>query len=309
MDTLSKPVPSSKSWTRAHCRWTRPTEATYYLTPCGRGDGRRRWEGILRPELWALWAGGLFVGCGLAVLAGRIARKRQAHRAPPPNEFDDIIQAIRSEIERIVQFGKLTNKKVTIMGDAVIALIKENRSRFEHLQKHTEELDGRTNEQGHHVRSIGGAIAENSEKIRQIDDVVTELGSQLSEAIDGFSQFQKNIDQQSSEENEVKRVSLESLAGHIATLSQQVDAVVTNYADPGGSLKSLAQSVAALAADVAHIRDSTHELEKHVISIQSNLADLTARLESAENSINELGRVSNGQFQPGQSIFRVVRPS
>jgi chromosome segregation ATPase len=250
-------------------------------------------------ELWELWGVALFVGGVLAVLAGIISRKRQAHRLPRPREFEGAIEAIRSEI----------NKKVTIMGEAVIALLKENRSRFENLQNHTEQLDGRVNEQGHHVRSVRGAIGENSEMIHQINHDVTELSARFAVTIEQFSQFQNNMDQRFSEDSEIKRVSMEALAGRIDTLSEQVSAAAKDYADFGGSLKLLAQSVAALTADAAHIKDSTHELEKHVVSIQSSLADLTQRLKSAESSIDELGRVSNGQFQSGQSIFRIVRPS
>jgi chromosome segregation ATPase len=258
------------------------------------------------PNLWTLWAGVLLVGCGLAVLAGIITRKRRAHRVPPSKEVEDAIQAIRSEVERIAQFGKSTNKNLRIMGDAVIALIKENRTRFDHLQNHTEELDGCINEQGHHVRSIGGAIGENSEKIRQIDGDVRELSTRVSETIEGLSQIRKNMDQRLSENAEIKRVSLDALAGRVDTLSPQADAFAKDYADSSDSLKSLAESDAALIADAAGIKN---ELEKHVLSIQSDLADLAARLKSAESSIDELRRGSNGQLQPGQSVFRVVRPS
>ena len=194
------------------------------------------------------------------------------------------------------------------MGDAVIALIKENRSRFAHLQNYTADLDGRVNAQGHHVQSIGRAVGENSEKIQQIDAAVREISIRLAKTIEEFSQI-KNIDQHGSEDIELKQVSAEALAGRFDSLSQQVDAVAKDLADSCGSLKSLAESVVAATADAAHLNDSTHELEKHIISTQSNLADLSARVKAAESSIGELGHDANGQFQPGQAIFTLIRPS
>jgi len=250
----------------------------------------------------------------MAFLAGWLIRERRANRAH--SNLKGEIQTIRNELQRIAEAGNSSNKRVTAIGDAVIAAINTIKPRLDHLQNRTEELAGRADENDRRAEEFRASPERNFRKSAEIAADLSVLRTQLAAMTERFSQDQKIMEERISEESRVHHerasfilTNLEPLKDHIKNLLERVDVLVQGYAESSNSVKSLTQSVDAVTTDAACTERTVRQLKEQEASIDSNLADLQTRMTAAESSLTELSSARNEENHPDQPILGAVIPS